>query len=714
MTDGDAAHAYGTAELFPRRDVVGGSFGTRTITYTVGSLGMDDGSTLKVVTEMATDWGPPQFDDPGADNYSSVHTSGDATVTASYDPRGYVRPWTNAVDVDVSEGTLEAGDTITLVLGDRRHGSRGIQAQTFAESGFEFRVLVDAFETGEFMDVPGELRYDVIGGEPKTVEAIAPSRAAVGEPFDVRIRARDRWGNVAGDYEEPLRVGTDADAVRTPAEVTADDGIAVTSVAIEEEGTHRLQVRGREFEATTNPVRCERGRKPDTYWGDIHGQSEETVGTGSIEEYFSFAREGGFLDFAAPANHDFQLTDEFWDRVQAAVRDANDPGEFVTYLSYEWTANTPVGGDHNVYFRDPERAELKRASNWQVKADDEPHDGVYPIEELYDEFEGRDDVLIIPHQGGRPARPEVIDPSLTPFVEMVSLWGVFEWFAHETLSEGEPVGFVGGSDDTAGRLGATFPSTMEWHHVSGGLMAARADELTRESLWEAFRNRRVYATTGARILLAVDVDGEPMGSEVEVETPTALSVRVHGTAPVQRVDLFRGDELVSGRDVTAGDDRIELLWTGLHSKNRRKHVDWSGSAKLTRGRIEEVEPFGFESPEQGVIDRSQSSVTWDGVTVGNYQGVRMAVDAPDDAVLSVDTQQVRTTVRMDDLDEAHVVDGGDLGKRLTVRPTGRPVDADVATTFEVAPPAGTHPYYVRVRQADGEMAWSSPVFVTVS
>jgi hypothetical protein len=710
MSSNAEAAAYGTAELTPRTDVVAGSFGTWTITYTVGPLGMDDGSTLKVVSEMATDWGPPQFDRPGADNYSSVHTSGDATVTASHDPRGYVRPWTNAVVIDISEGTLDSGDTITLVLGDRSRGSRGVQTQSFVENGFEFRVVVDVFETGEFMRVPGELTFDVVGGEVTTLEAIAPSSVSPGERFDVRVRARDRWGNVTDEFTESLRCRTDNRTL--PRTATPEDGVATLPVTLPEEGVHRVHVRSDSFETTTNPVVCREG-ETSTYWGDIHGQSEETVGTGSINEYFAFGREKGFLDFAAPANHDFQLTDDFWDRVREAVHEANDPGEFVTFLSYEWSANTPAGGDHNVYFRD-DAEDIERVSNWQVKDDDEDHEGVFPIEELYDTYDGRDDVFIIPHQGGRPASPDVLDPDRTPFIEIASLWGVFEWFAHEALDSGYPVGFVAGSDDTAGRLGATFPSTIDWHHVKGGLMAVQADALDRETLWNAFRDRRVYATTGARILLDVRVDGEPMGGEVEVESTPRVSVSANGTGPVGRIDLFRGSEMVAGRDATKCDEYVELVWTGLHSKNRRKHVDWSGTAQLTRGRISDVEPFGFNSPDQGVTEVTSSSVAWTGMTVGNYQGVRMRVDAPDDAVLSINTPQVETAIRAGDLSDEHVEDAGHLGKRLTVRPTGEPVDTDVETTFsDEAAPAGTHPYYVRVRQVDGEMAWSSPIFVTV-
>jgi len=40
----------------------------------------------------------------------------------------------------------------------------------------------------------------------------------------------------------------------------------------------------------------------------------------------------------------------------------------------------------------------------------------------------------------------------------------------------------------------------------------------------------------------------------------------------------------------------------------------------------------------------------------------------------------------------------------------RPLSTSL-TLADSDPPTGTRPYYVRVRQADGEMAWSSPTFV---
>ena len=61
-------------------------------------------------------------------------------------------------------------------------------------------------------------------------------------------------------------------------------------------------------------------------------------------------------------------------------------------------------------------------------------------------------------------------------------------------------------------------STENWgdmagHYGNGG-MAYLAWELSRESLWEAFKVRRVYGVTGDRILVDFRVGGALMGSVI--------------------------------------------------------------------------------------------------------------------------------------------------------------------------------------------------------
>ncbi len=707
----------GNAKLEAPNEVVAGTFGSWAITYRVGRIGMDDGSRLKVAVNQSSDWGPPQFTDPTTDNFCSVSTSGDATVSASWNSRGWKRPWGSTIDVDVSGGALAKGEEITLILGDRSEGSLGIQAQTYPESEYQFRVFVDPFETTEYVEIPDSLGYSIVPGATEALVAVAPSQADLGEPIRVSVRAEDQWGNSAddGSTEVCLKAHT---AANTPESVTISEGIAHATVTFHRPGTHRVTVVDDDtgLEATTNAIDCREahdGRR--TFWGDIHGQSGETIGTGTIEEYFTFARDTAFLDFASHAGNDFQITDEFWDRVMDVIRTEHEPGRFVTFPCYEWSANTPAGGDHNVYFRD-DTAELHRSSKWQVADTEERAMGTYPSTELYNRYAGRDDVMIIPHQGGRPATLEALDPSLTPFVEIVSVWGVFEWFGHQALEEGHRVGFVGGTDDHTGRPGASSPTNVtDWAFpIEGGLMGVKAEELTRKALWEAFQARRVFATTGVRIDLTVSIGEIDMGGTVTVDGSPKIEATVRGTAPIRSIELLRDGEIVDAREFGTGSDWIECRWSGARAKTRHKTQEWTGGLSLDAGQIITVDPFGFDHPQQGIADRTSTIVRWSGSTAGNVQGIRFRYDGPRDATMTVGTPVVQTECRMSDLSEGQVIEAGGVGRRLECRETGRSSTIDAEVTFideDVRP--GEHAYHVRVEQADANMAWSSPIFTTV-
>ena len=702
----NSSTAFGTATLSPDDQVVVGTYGSWTVEYTVGELGMDDGSTVLVAFSQTSDMGIPQFDDPSGENYCSVSTDGDATVIGSYDPAGYVRPFKHAIVIDIEDGSLAPRETISVCLGDRIGGSRGLQAQSFVEREFRFRVLVDAHNTGDYEEAAGELTYDLVAGEASRLAAVLPSTVEPDEAATLSVRAEDYWGNVATGYEATVNVSGDSKTVQV------EGGTGSTDIRFDSPGTHRVTIEDSErgLSATTNPVQCTTDPQRRIYWGDVHGQSGETVGTGTVRDYFAFGRDAAFLDFAAHAGNDFQITDGIWDDITTAVRDFHDPGAFVTFHCYEWSANTSVGGDHNVYFRgdDPE---LNRSSKWLVDPEDRAA-GTRPVQALYDRYRGRDDVLIIPHQGGRPAALDALEPSLTPFVEITSVWGVFESFAQDALDLAH-IGFAGGSDDHCGRPGTAPPDNLAKHNVSGGLMAARADQLSRDGLWEAFTSKRVYGTTGERILLDVEVAGCPMGGTGRADGPVQVSVEAHGTAPIQAIDLFRNRSMVASSDFTSGSDLIEIRWTGAKGRTRDKLIDWSGGASLDRGRIVEAEAFGFDHPDQGIQTQRDSDIEWEAYTSGNHEGVRLEVEAPQTATLTVGTAQVGTSVRLNELDGT-VIDAGHLEARLKLHRTGPCTESDVTTEFEDLPDPGTHHYYVRLRQVDGEMAWSSPVELTVN
>ena len=724
MSKDDPIPVYGRAVVSPAGDVVAGSYGTWRLTLTVGKHGIDDSGRILIARRMAANWGLPQFDRPAEAEYTTVTASGSAVLSARYDPRAYIRPWRGAVVIDVTDGALCPGDTVTVTFGDTCGGGPGSQSQTFRQERYEFRVLVDAHGTGQYVPLAQQPWVRIVGAEAARLRLRCPSEVTVGEEFAVAVVAEDRYGNPADGFtgrvdlwaeggEQPLATHRYAPAERGAHRF---EGLHLAAP-----GNYRLQARESTgaLEAVGNPIVCHAAPPEQRlFWGDIHGQTGATVGTGTVEEYFTFGRQVAALDFIAHCANDFQITEEHWQETQEGVRRHHDPGRYVTFLAYEWSGTTPVGGDHNVYFRG-DQGVLHRSSHWQIADRSDEASDRSPLSELQRQLSGRDDVMLLPHVGGRHANLDFLDPKLTPFIEIASVHGVFEWFAHEALRRGLRVGFVANSDDHSGRPGATYPSGSDIHFgMRGGLLAAYATELTRESLWEAFFARRCYGTTGERIVLRFSADGLPMGSELRRAGAPELAAEVLGTAPLETVEVLRGAEVVYRHPlakVLPGErPLLKLTWEGARTRYRRRPTIWHGSLRLSAGRILDVAEFAIDQPHEGIVSRSDRELTWLSSTAGDPDGLFLDIDAPPEAVLQFEAGPARFGFRLGDLRERLVIEAGGEGQRVTaewVRRGERPLETRF-TFRDPAPPDDDCAYWLRVIQRDGAMAWSSPVFVT--
>lgn len=732
----DGADALGAVALAPAAPVEAGSRGTWTLTYTAGAHGLDDGGALLVAVRQIADWGPPQTTDPAGDDYVGAATSAGAALRVAYDPRAFIRPWRQGVRVTVEDGHLAPGDTITIVFGDRSGGGGGLRMQTFPERRFALRVLVDCFGSGDYRPLAAQPALQVIAGPAARLVAVGPSAARPGAPTWLLVRALDRWGNPAPTYRGTVALAGPA-GVTLPAPYRfrpEDRGVhRFAGLVLRAPATYRLTVADAAagFVATANPCRC--AEPADTgphtlYWGDPHGQSEETVGTGDVESYWAYLRDVAGADFGAHCGNDFQITTAFFARLREVVRRYHEPGRFVPFLAYEWSGNHAVGGDHNVYFLhdDPARSRIHRSSHWQIPGDPDTATDRASIAALRAEYRGRDDVLLLPHVGGRRARLDTVDDvGQSPLIEIASVHGRFPWFARAALARGLQVGFIAGSDDHTGRPGAT-PPTSRGLICRGGLTAVYAAALTREALWDALRRRRCYGTTGARIIVAVDADGHPMGDAYTAAGAPRFTVRVAGTAPVERIELRRGLEVLDRYDALAAPPprwdtataraRLRLTWAGAESRNRRKVTTWDGQLTLDGGHILAAEPYHLDHPAEGITACESQRVSWRSRTSGDEDGVMLEVQLARDALLHLDTPPLRAAFALRDLGaEPLVVDAGGVDRQVTLRWVRADAGPrDVAWSFvDAQPPAGEHAYWVWVVQADGEWAWSSPVFVTV-
>jgi hypothetical protein len=123
----------------------------------------------------------------------------------------------------------------------------------------------------------------------------------------------------------------------------------------------------------------------------------------------------------------------------------------------------------------------------------------------------------------------------------------------------------------------------------------------------------------------------------------------------------------------------------------------------------------FLNPERQVREATPgTALAWSSVTTGNLAGIDIWLDEAHRGTLSVETNVVSGTVDLAALSELTVVfDGGGLGRQLSVY---RLPEADwsrrVTLDHTVAFPGGADlPVYLRVTQADGHQAWSSPIYL---
>ena len=705
----------GTVTLEPCAPVVAGSYQQWTLTLTVGSYGIDERGTIKIAQRFACDMQPAQFSDPAAPAYCTVHTNGAAKLAPRFAPKGHERPWMRwCVVIDVYDGSLAPGDTVTVVLGERSGGSPGIRAQTFVESAHEFRVFVDPTNASVARAVADSPKFPIVAGEAVELVCIAPSQAVVGEAVEVFVKGQDMWGN-------PTEV---AGPVELDWEGEGEIVVGGCRVSFCAPGSGRLIAAADGLCCYSNPVAVS-ATAPQwhRYWGDLHAQSDATVGVGTEEEYFAFARDWARVDFASHQGNDFQVDDQDWQRLNETVRTFHRDGEFVVFPGYEWSANSPAGGDRNVFYF-AEGLPIVRNSHWQIPH--VPEDEVSPAHPA-DVFFARlarlvprDQVIIGSHVGGRWADVKAyFDPEAHNLVEVVSGWGVFEWMLFDALDCGHVVGVMCNSDGHKGRPGAEGPGAGEFG-IAGGLTCVLASELSRAGVWEALCSRRCYGTTGARILLDVQIAGALMGAVVTNVDSVDIRARVVGAVPLEALQVYRGRTLLAEvqppefRDL-GHSNRLRLMWSGSWMRGRGRRVDWSGVIRTTRATIVEATTVGFDSAADGITATEPQAVAFQSQTTGDCDGIELVLDDRRVGSLVFESAAGTTEINLAGLGREPLrFDYGGLDMQLVVQRYPERVEALELTleTVDQPPREGKAAYFVKAIQCDGEMAWSSPVYVS--
>lgn len=735
----------GSVSLSATGPFAAGSLQTITLVYTAGRFGIDDTGAIRICFRFATDQGQPQFNDAAAANYVTVEASNGAILDVRYDYKLNMRPWDRTVSIRVVKGFMREGDTITACFGDRRGGSPGFRLQTFVDPFFELQVLADPIATGHFVRVPNQPTIAIGAGPVATWSALLPTLRPAGETFSLGVRADDRWGNPADADGRTIRLRGEGPLAGLPGEVTFAPGqssMRIEALSATAPGIIRIVALAADGTvlASSNPLAIVEKTSVISCWADLHAQSAETIGSGSLADYLEFARDQAFLDAIGHQGNDFQITPEFWRDLNAQMADINEPGRFIAVYGYEWSGNTALGGDRNVFFFDRDRP-IRRSSHALVpdRADEalDCHDANALFESLN---KADENAICWAHCGGRYADIHYAhDMKLERAVEVHSSWGTFEWLLHDALELGHRVGVVANSDGHKGRPGAEPPGASMFGAL-GGLTCFLVKDLTREALFDAMRARHHYGTTGCRLHLHTEASwkgyasifrDDPrlpgavgrngltaiMGDIVETDVSgISLEVEVAAQSAILLVEVFNGREKISEHRPYAHQPlgkRVLVTWSGAEYRGRFRQTVWDGKLTVTDNRILTSRPVNFFNPDLPLNPIGDTEIGWRSSTTGNFAGVELILESGDRGSLRVETSPGTLEAPIASLGLAPLtVDCGKLERALrVVRLPDENAAKEVRLDLRVELHGGDNPLFVAITLEDGHRAWSSPIYM---
>ena len=734
----------GSASISLTESVVAGESINFTITYTAGYFGIDDTGSIKICTRFATDMGRPQFTAPDQPNYVSIVASNGATLDYRFDPKANIRPWDKTLYIKVVKGFFREGDQLLVHYGDPISGCPGMRMQTFCEETFEFKVLVDAFATCQYIEVQESPVLSIVPGAVAKWKAQLPTMRRVNESFRLLLKAEDRWGNPADQTDFRLRFSPTQSVNGLPCEtidVSLKDGVLFfegLSVPVPGDLSVELHDAKGDHVTRSNPMRIIEHSELVPFWGELHGQSEETIGTNSIYDYFAFARDKAGLDVIVHQGNDFQITNEFWEKIQSMTQQFLDEGELVTFPGYEWSGNTGLGGDRNVLFFQ-EGEPIRRSS----------HVLVPDLTDLNNDCNSSDDLflalketktIVFAHVGGRYADIQSHEGNLERSVEIHSAWGTFEWLLQDALRFGYRVGIVSNSDGHKGRPGASYPGASMFGSY-GGLTCILARKLTREMIWESLLRRHHYGTTGNRMYMDVGVlmnnpgtrfIEDPKLGDTEVESTlecimgdivqtedsdVILRVEIIASAPIEKLEVRNGLKVLETvrpyKKAELG-NRIRVIWAGAEYRGRGRETVWDGCASIDGNTIEAFTPINLYNLEKTIQQPNPGHLEWKAITTGGFGGFDCMLKDPQAGTITIETAHANCTASVDDIGfQEKRIDAGGLDRhiRLVRLPDTNPHHHLVLERKIPLISSGDNPLYVCVTQEDGHQAWSSPIYL---
>ena len=298
------------------------------------------------------------------------------------------------------------------------------------------------------------------------------------------------------------------------------------------------------------------------------------------------------------------------------------------------------------------------------------------------------------------------------------------------LDKGLKFGLMCSTDQHAGYPGS----------YGDGRIGVFAPELERGAIWDAMQERHVCGITGDKIKVDFRINQGRSGDVIKAGK-REIYVNVEGMNQLDYVDIIKNGECIARlnaphRNVIPDSDIVRAKLKVNFGWNREEeYVHWLGNLRLSDGRINDMQTCfrgaAFTSPQPGeaefhtrvnrVAERGDRHVALDMYSSKNpnvltpaMQGVILDVEMPRGAKIIADFNGHTYEHTLEELlhgAQAHFLRGW-LSEAIQFERavTESGFLAGHIMTDEKAD-RDTDYYYARVRQRDGQWAWTSPIWV---
>ncbi|MBU8901448.1 MAG: CehA/McbA family metallohydrolase [Victivallales bacterium] len=452
------------------------------------------------------------------------------------------------VILTVISGSLRKDDSIEVVIGE----NKSLEISEIARPVNFYLNYTKANEN--FSRLIDMVPLNILANDIYEIECNIEPDVKCNEKSDLAIRLLDKYGNPV-DCAANIELDSQRDiAVSRNIELQeGDQGYRKLKNTLEVSTPGCYILKGRDtlsnITFASNPVKC-LNEEPEfkLFFGDIHNHDHLSPGLASPREAYTAAMEQGLHFLALPIQtQSGNLTDDKWLIANYMAEQFYKPGEFVTFPSIEWQHY--AFGHKVVCFLNPDQIRMN------------PYDSRYDTsEKLFAELKKSDAFVQVHHTGYKldchvPGTDwEYHDEDVQKVLEISSCHGSSEkadserplnnpgtGYLQDVLEMGKHIGVIGGSD---GHNGRPVKSVREPRKYPGGMACVYAKDLTRQGLFEAFRARRCYGTTGVKMIMEFDINSNPMGSIITCSGKREIKISVAGTNVLEKIEIIKNNDII--------------------------------------------------------------------------------------------------------------------------------------------------------------------------